>query len=98
MPRDRLNDFFTSPTCTKRLRRWILAVVTSPAQTSRHLSRSPFHRPTERPVETYELGDRVTHVQHGLGRVVSRDPSAVTVEFGPHRAWIPAPYSGLSKL
>jgi hypothetical protein len=64
----------------------------------RHLSRSPFLAQTERPVEQFDVGDRVTHTQHGLGRVVMRQAAGVTVDFGAHRAWIASPFPGLSRL
>lgn len=64
----------------------------------RHLSRSPFSPQVERPIEQFELGDRVTHARHGLGRVTTREAAGVTVDFGSHRTWIASPFPGLSKL
>lgn len=64
----------------------------------RHSSRSPFSRPAERPIEQFQLGDRVTHAQHGLGRVTTRAAAGVTVDFGSHSTWIASPFAGLSRL
>lgn len=64
----------------------------------RHLSSSPFSPQAERPVEHFEVSDRVTHTQHGLGRVITREAAGVTVDFGSHRTWIASPFPGLSKL
>lgn len=64
----------------------------------RHRSQSPFAPEPERPIEHFEEGDRVTHTQHGLGRVVVRQGSGVSVEFGTSRVWITSPFPGLSKL
>lgn len=64
----------------------------------RHLTRSPFSPPAESPVEQFEVGDRVTHAQHGLGRVVTRELMGVMVDFGSHRAWVASPFPGLSRL
>lgn len=64
----------------------------------RHLARSPFSTQAERPVEHFEVGDRVTHTQHGLGRVVTQERMGVMVDFGSHRTWIASPFPSLSKL
>jgi hypothetical protein len=64
----------------------------------RHLSRSPFSPQAERPIEQFEVDDRVTHAQHGLGRVIAQEPSGVTVDFGSQRVWIASPYPRLHKL
>lgn len=64
----------------------------------RHLSRSPFSPPVERPIEHFEVDDRVTHAQHGLGRVIAREASGVTVDFGSLKVWIASPYPRLHKL
>ena len=51
------------------------------------------------PVEQYEVGDRVTHDQHGLGSVVDVvEDKGVLVDFGSVRQWITPPYGKLSKL
>lgn len=66
--------------------------------TQRHLSRSPFQPQAERPIEQFQTGDRVTHSQHGLGRVITHQAAGVTVDFGSHRTWLASPFTGLSKL
>jgi hypothetical protein len=73
-------------------------VNTKPPASRRHLSRSPFNVQPERPIENFELGDRVTHAEHGLGRVVAQESAAVTVDFGSHRTRIPSPFPRLRKL
>ena len=73
-------------------------VNTKPPASRRHLSRSPFSAQPERPVEEFELGDRVTHAEHGLGRVVAQESAAVTVDFGSHRTRIAHPFPRLRKL
>lgn len=44
------------------------------------------------------MDDRITHDKYGLGRVVSVEESAVTVDFGSSLVRIPSPFSRLSKL
>ncbi|BDH14580.1 hypothetical protein HOK021_57590 [Streptomyces hygroscopicus] len=45
------------------------------------------------------MGDRVTHDEHGLGRVIGiEDEVAVLVDFGSVQARIMSPYSKLAKL
>jgi hypothetical protein len=64
----------------------------------RHLPTSPFAAPVTPTVEEFAVGDRVSHDQFGLGRVVGAEGAAVLVDFGPHRTRIPSPYKGMSKL
>jgi hypothetical protein len=54
----------------------------------------------EPPVPVFEVGDRVHHDAHGLGRVtvVEESPGAVTVDFGATSERIVSPYPKLSKL
>lgn len=49
-------------------------------------------------MESFFVGERVTHDSYGLGRVVGREPAAVTVDFGVHRRRITSPFEKLSKL
>jgi hypothetical protein len=49
-------------------------------------------------VESFAVGERVTHDAYGLGRVVGRESAAVTVDFGAHRTRITSPFVKLSKL
>ena len=60
---------------------------------------SPFRDPVAKPVPTFEVGDRVTHDQAGLGRVVGVEEGiAVLVDFGGREMRIGTPYPKLSKL
>lgn len=80
----------------------ILNVMTKSAGSRRHLPSSPFNRPTleEPPIERYEAGDRVSHDQFGLGRVlaVEGDNAAVLVDFSGRQGRILSPFSKLAKL
>jgi hypothetical protein len=65
----------------------------------RHLSTSPFPPPKESVVESYAIGDRVSHDAFGLGRVVRVEESvAVVVDFGDNVRRFVTPYDKLSKL
>ena len=66
----------------------------------RPLPGSPFNVTTvARPVERFELNDRVTHDSYGLGSVIGVEPDvAVLVDFGPRRERLVAPYPRLTKL
>jgi hypothetical protein len=63
-----------------------------------HLASSPFQPEPEPEIENFELQDRVSHDQYGLGRVVSKEYSAVTVDFGNCTHRINSPYPKLQKL
>ncbi|WP_377267099.1 hypothetical protein [Peterkaempfera sp. SMS 1(5)a] len=65
----------------------------------RHLPTSPF-KPAAVPLpKQFALGDRVTHDEFGLGRVVGvEDEIAVLVDFGPHQERIMSPYSRMTRL
>jgi hypothetical protein len=59
--------------------------VNSPRKSApRVLASSPFARPEpeERALLDLRVGDRVTHDQHGLGRVVTAGSEYATVDFG----------------
>jgi hypothetical protein len=66
----------------------------------RPLPSSPFNITTvARPVERFELNDRVTHDSYGLGSVIGIEPDvAVLVDFGPRQERLVAPYPRLTKL
>jgi len=68
----------------------------------RHLPSSPFNRPAQAapPVELFDVGDRVSHDQFGLGRVlaVEGDNDAVLIDFAGRQGRIMSPYSKLTKL
>ena len=73
--------------------------MTKPSAPRRHLATSPFAAPVVPTVQEFAVGDRVSHDQFGLGRVVgAEEGTAVLVDFGPHRTRIPSPYKGMSKL
>jgi hypothetical protein len=59
---------------------------------------SPFQAPPEPVVEKYDNGDRVTHDEYGLGRVVAVDEGTVTVDFGAQRVRLASPFRKLAKL
>lgn len=69
----------------------------SPAR-RRHLPNSPFAAPVEPVIEVFELDDRVTHDAYGLGRIVSVEAEAVTVDFSGRRLRITSPYPKLTGL
>lgn len=64
----------------------------------KHLSSSPFARPPEVVVETFEVDDRVSHDVYGLGKVVKVDSHAVTVDFGAQLVRITPPFAKLHHL
>ena len=70
------------------------------AASRRHLSASPFNvQPDAEPVESFAVGDRVSHDTHGLGRVIAIEgDTAVVVEFGAGQMRVAAPYRKLFKL
>ncbi len=51
-----------------------------------------------REAETFEIGDRVTHIKHGLGVVVSQDASTVTLRFESALIRVKSPYDRLTRL
>ncbi|MFI6283823.1 hypothetical protein ACIBCM_03520 [Streptomyces sp. NPDC051018] len=76
--------------------------MTKSAGSRRHLPSSPFNRnaPADPPIEQYTVGDRVSHDQFGLGRVIAveGDNIAVLVDFAGRKGRIPSPYAKLAKL
>lgn len=73
---------------------------TRPAGPRRPLASSPFNAPVDdRPVVVYEVGERVTHDRHGLGRVVGiESETAVLVDFATGVRRVTLPSTMLSKL
>ncbi len=59
---------------------------------------SPFRDPAPQVVETFEVGDRVTHDKQGLGRVTAVHDDAVLVDFSGRELRVLSPYTKLSKL
>jgi hypothetical protein len=49
-------------------------------------------------IEQFTVDDRVTHDSYGVGRVISTDPGAVTVDFRTRTVHIVSPFHKLEKL
>jgi hypothetical protein len=67
----------------------------------RHLPTSPFRPAAAPPPKHFEVGDRVSHDQYGLGRVTSIEGNgltAVLVDFGTRQERIPPPFAKLFLL
>lgn len=75
-------------------------VVTSrrPSGPTTYSARSPFVQAVESPVETFAVGDRVTHDRFGLGKVIVLESAAVLVDFGAQRARVTSPFTRLTKI
>lgn len=73
-------------------------MTTRPGPQRRHLASSPFAPRVEPTIETFEVDDRVSHQSYGLGRVVNKEPAAVTVNFGTRTLRIPSPFPRLERL
>lgn len=69
----------------------------SPAR-RRHLPSSPFQPSPEPVIEQFEQGDLVSHDSYGMGRVVTAEATAVTVDFGTRKVRITSPFTKMSKL
>jgi hypothetical protein len=52
----------------------------------------------EAEIQSFEVDDRVSHQSYGLGRVVGKEPAAVTVNFGTRTLRIPSPFHKLERL
>ncbi|MEU4348326.1 hypothetical protein [Streptomyces sp. NPDC023838] len=73
--------------------------MTQPSAPRRHLPTSPFKAPVDPQAKTFALGDRVSHDQFGLGRIVGvEDGVAMLVDFGSRRARILSPYTRMHRL
>ncbi|MDN5789744.1 MAG: hypothetical protein L0H25_02585 [Micrococcales bacterium] len=68
------------------------------ASRRRHLSSSPFAEQAPPDVECFDVGDRVTHDKHGLGRIISERHAAVVVDFGGTLVSVQRPFTRLTKL
>jgi hypothetical protein len=63
------------------------------------LPSSPFGVRTAPPVESYTVGDRVTHDAFGMGRVCAVEGAqSVVVTFGETHVRVLSPFSKLTKL
>ena len=77
----------------------MVAMTTSRSTPRPRPAGSPFRDPVAKPVPVFEVGDRVTHDQCGLGRVIGIEEGiAVLVDFGDRELRIGTPYNKLSKL
>ncbi|EFL14061.1 conserved hypothetical protein [Streptomyces sp. C] len=76
----------------------ILKPMSKSAAPRRHLPSSPFRAPVEPPVRRFDVGDRVSHDQHGLGRVIGVEEEAVLVDFGSVQKRVLSPYGKMSVL
>lgn len=73
--------------------------MTNSGVSRRVLPASPFKAPAAPPLKRFDIGNRVSHDEHGLGRVIGvEDEIAVLVDFGSFRARITSPYSRMAKL
>jgi hypothetical protein len=73
-------------------------VPTYGAPSRRHLASSPFQATVATEVETFAIGDRVTHIKHGLGVVVAQNDSTVTLRFESALIRVKSPYDRLTRL
>lgn len=76
----------------------ILGVMTTSTSARRRLSSSPFQPEPEPVVEEFAFDELVSHDLYGLGRVISVEADAVTVDFRPDVVRIVRPFKKLSKL
>ncbi|MEV8533686.1 hypothetical protein [Streptomyces sp. NPDC051211] len=73
--------------------------MTNPSAPRRHLPTSPFKAPVAPSAKHFELGDRVSHDQFGLGRIIGVEEGiAMLVDFGSRTARILSPYTRMSRL
>jgi hypothetical protein len=64
----------------------------------RHLASSPFKPPPEPVIKQFTVDHRVSHDRYGVGRVVSVEADAVTVDFGRQTVRIVSPFNGMEEL
>ncbi|MFB7662884.1 hypothetical protein ACFC1R_02920 [Kitasatospora sp. NPDC056138] len=75
--------------------------MTNAAAPRRHLPTSPFRSAPQPPPKHFGVGDRVSHDQYGLGRVVGVEGDgliAVLVDFGTRQERILPPFAKLFLL
>jgi hypothetical protein len=73
-------------------------MTTSSGSKRRHLASSPFPPEVEQIIETYAVGDLVSHDTYGMGRVVGTDAGAVTVDFGSQTLRVKSPFNKMELL
>ena len=69
-----------------------------PAARRRHLASSPFKPEPEPIIEQYAVDDMVAHDLYGVGRVVSVEANAVSVDFRNQTVRIMSPYAKMEHL
>lgn len=72
--------------------------MTPSASRPRHLASSPFAVKPEPEIETFACGDLVNHDSYGVGRVVSTEAHAVTVDFRTQKVRITSPFRKMTVL
>jgi hypothetical protein len=72
-------------------------MTTSPAR-RRHLASSPFQPQPEPVIEKFECGDLVSHDSFGMGRVLTVEANAVTVDFRNQTVRIVSPFHKMTVL
>jgi hypothetical protein len=73
-------------------------MTTQPRTGQKHLASSPFPPPPEPVIETFAIDDVVSHDVYGVGRVISVEAHAVTVDFGRQTLRIKSPFHKLERL
>ena len=73
-------------------------MMTPQPRVRRHLASSPFKPDPEPTIEQYEIDDMVSHDSYGMGRVISVEPAAVTVDFRSQTVRIASPFHKMSRL
>lgn len=77
---------------------WILERMTPSPARPRHLASSPFRVQPEPDIPTFQCGDLVNHDTHGVGRVISTEAHAVTVDFRSQKVRIVSPFRKMTML
>ncbi|WP_441250959.1 hypothetical protein [Kitasatospora sp. McL0602] len=75
--------------------------MTNSAAPRRHLPTSPFRAAAPPTPKHFAVGDRVSHDEYGLGRIISVEGDgniAVLADFGSHQERITAPFAKLFLL
>ena len=73
-------------------------MTTRPGPRRRYHASSPFQPEPQPEIEQYAVDDRVSHDLYGLGRVISAEEGAVTVNFGAQTVRITSPFAKMEKL
>jgi hypothetical protein len=73
-------------------------MTTSAGAHRRHLATSPFREAPEPQIEQFSMSDTVCHDAYGVGRVISLEEAAVTVDFGTQKVRITSPFRKMTRL